>query len=200
VLPDSGNVEKVYRLQRWVNMANKGWYSADMHAHVSLRNVVTLLNGEDLNVLLPITMWRVSFVPAYQDPMLDEILATADSSGVVQVTENRWFTPVNEELESDQSAILLSRLGRKPLALEFPFEQMAEQVHEQGGLVDSEKATSVELPAIAGLEGVDFVGLANNHFGHMHGPEPYIRKQARLHADKSIKIKYQRCTKRNTHF
>ena len=164
VLSDSGNVEKIYRLQRWMNMANKGWYSADMHAHVSLRNVAMLLNGEDLNVLLPITMWRVSFVPAYQDPMLDEILATTDSSGVVQVAKNRWYTPVNEELESDQSAILLSGLGRKPLSLEFPFEQMAERAHEQGGLVDSEKATSVELPAIAGLSGVDLVGLANNHF------------------------------------
>jgi hypothetical protein len=83
---------------------------------------------------------------------------------VVQVAKNRWFTPLNEELESDQSAILLSRHGRKPLALEFPFERMAERAHEQGGLVDSEKATSVELPAIAGLAGIDLVGLANNHF------------------------------------
>jgi hypothetical protein len=142
-LPDSGKVEKVYRLRRWVNMANQGWFSADMHAHVSLKDVATLLDGEDLNVLLPITMWRVSFVPAYKDPMLDDFLAKADSSGVIQVAENRWFTPVNEELESDQSAILLSKLGRKPLALEFPFEQMAERAHEQGGFVDSEKATSV---------------------------------------------------------
>ena len=163
-LPNSGKVEKEYRLQLWVKMANRGWYSADMHAHVSLRDVPVLLDGEDLNVLLPITMWRVSFVPAYQDPLLEEILAKADSSGVVQVAKNRWFTPVNEELESDESAILLSRLGRKPLALEFPFEQMAERAHAQGGLVDSEKATSVELPAIAGLGGIDFVGLANNHF------------------------------------
>jgi hypothetical protein len=41
---------------------------------------------------------------------------------------------------------------------------MAERAHEQGGLVDSEKATSVELPAVASLGGIDFVGLANNHF------------------------------------
>jgi hypothetical protein len=163
-LPDSGKVEKAYQLQRWTNMAHQGWYSADMHAHLSLRDVAVLLDGEDLNVLLPITMWRVSFVPPYQDPMLEETLAKADSSGVVQVAENRWFTSINEELESDQSSILLSKLGRKPLALEFPFERMAERTHEQGGFVDSEKATSVELPAIAGLGGIDFVGLANNHF------------------------------------
>ena len=163
-LPDSGKLEKVYRLERWVNMANDGWYSADMHAHVHLRDVAALMDGEDLNVVLPITIWRVSFVPAYQDPILEEILAKADSSGVVQVAKDRWFTPVNEELESDQSSILISRLGRKPLELEFPFEQMAERAHEQGGLVDSEKPTSVELPSIAGLGGIDFVGLANNHF------------------------------------
>jgi hypothetical protein len=71
-LPNSGKVEKEYRLQLWVNMANRGWYSADMHAHVSLRDVPVLLDGEDLNVLLPITMWRVSFVPAYQDPLLED--------------------------------------------------------------------------------------------------------------------------------
>jgi hypothetical protein len=163
-LADSGSVEKTYRLERWVNMAGEGWYSADMHAHVSLKDVPTLVAGEDLNVLLPITMWRVSFVPAYKDPMLEEFLAKADSSGVIEVAKNRWFTPVNEELESDQSSILISRLGRKPIPLAFPFEELAERTHQQGGLVDSEKATSVELPAIAALGGIDFAGLANNHF------------------------------------
>ncbi|MGA7924590.1 MAG: hypothetical protein WCA20_01190, partial [Candidatus Sulfotelmatobacter sp.] len=45
-LPDSGKVEKAYRLQRWANMANQGWYSADMHAHASLREVAALMDGD----------------------------------------------------------------------------------------------------------------------------------------------------------
>jgi len=51
-----------------------------------------------------------------------------------------------------------------PFELSFPFEQITERAHEQGALTDSEKATSVELPALAVLGGINFVGLANNHF------------------------------------
>ena len=163
-VPSSGKVQKTISLQRWVSMAGMGWFSADMHAHVRLQDVPTLMQGEDLNVLLPITMWRVSFVPPYKDPHLQDVLAKADSSGAVHVAKDRWFTPVNEELESDQSSILLSHLGRRPVELSFPFEQIAERAHEQGALTDSEKATSVELPAMAALGGINFVGLANNHF------------------------------------
>jgi hypothetical protein len=163
-VPPGGNLEKTYHLKRWVSMNALGWYSADMHAHVSLKDAATLMNGEDLNALFPITLWRVSFVPTYRDPLLREFLAKADASGIVRIAKNRWFAPVNEELESDHSSILISRLGRNPLELEFPFEEMAERAHRRGALVDSEKATSVELPALAALGGVDFVGLANNHF------------------------------------
>jgi hypothetical protein len=163
-IPPSGKVERTISLQRWISMAGMGWFSADMHAHVSLQDVAALMRGEDLNVLLPITMWRVSFVPTYADPSLEDVLAKADSAGVVHVAKDRWFTPINEELESDQSSMLLSRLGRRPIELRFPFEQIAERAHEQGALTDSEKATSVELPALAVLGGINFVGLANNHF------------------------------------
>jgi hypothetical protein len=163
-VPAAGRTEKTYLLKRWVAMNDLGWYSADMHAHVSLNDAATLMDGEDLNVLLPVSWWRVSFVPAYRDPHLPEFLARADKSGAVRTAKNRWFTPLNEELESDQSSILISRLGSSPLELEFPFELMAELAHNRGALVDSEKPTSAELPAIAALGGVDFLGLANNHF------------------------------------
>lgn len=157
-------VEKSYRLERWVSMASLGWYSADMHAHVPLQDAAALQSAEDLNLLLPITLWRVSFVPPYRDPMLDEFLAKSDASGVIREGPSRFLLPVNEELESDQSALLLDALGRAPVPLEFPFEEMAKTVHARGGFVDSEKATSVELPSLAALGEVDFVGLANNHF------------------------------------
>ena len=74
-IPPSGKVERTISLQRWVSMAGMGWFSADMHAHVSLQDVAALMQGEDLNVLLPITMWRVSFVPTYVDPSLEDVLA-----------------------------------------------------------------------------------------------------------------------------
>ena len=40
---------------RWAQMSALGWYSADMHTHRPLGDTATLLEAEDLNVMLPIT-------------------------------------------------------------------------------------------------------------------------------------------------
>lgn len=42
--------------------------------------------------------------------------------------------------------------------------EFSRKAHARGGVIDSENATSLELPAIVACGAVDVVGLANNHF------------------------------------
>ena len=163
-MPSAGRVERTYRLERWVRMNDRGWYSGDMHLHRPLSDIALLMDAEDLNVAIPITSWRRDIQPIAQDPDLQAFLARSDAQGALNPVPNRWFTVLNEELEPSASALLVSRLGKQGSALEYPLATYGRQLHERGALVDSEKATSLELPVIAALGGCDFVGLANNHF------------------------------------
>ena len=45
------------RLRRWINMAQRGWYSGDTHVHRSLDELPNVMLAEDLNVALPLTYW-----------------------------------------------------------------------------------------------------------------------------------------------
>jgi hypothetical protein len=120
--------------------------------------------ADDLNVALPITRWRHSGPAIQEDPQLAAFLEKSDAAGIVRPASNRWFTVLNEELEPANAALLVSRLGRSGTTLQYPMPYYGRAARDRGALADSEKATSLELPALAALEGVDFVGLANNHF------------------------------------
>ena len=162
-VPSVGKVDKTVRLARWVRMTDAGWYSGDMHPHRPLADMATLMEADDLNAAVPITRWRRTTPGIEQDPQLDAFLAKADAGGVYHATDRRWFTVLNEELEPRSAALLVSRLGRAGTVLEYPMADYAAAARRRGALVDSEKATSVELPVVAALGGVQLVGLANNH-------------------------------------
>lgn len=163
-IPAAGTISTTLRLRRWAQMSALGWYSADMHTHRPLGDTATLLEAEDLNVMLPITRWRRSGPEISEDPELPRLLKEADESGVVRPAPGRWFTVLNEELEPRSSALLVTHLGRRDNVLEYPMADYARAARAAGGLVDSEKATSLELPVLAALGGAELVGLANNHF------------------------------------
>jgi hypothetical protein len=162
-VPRSGLVTKNFQLRRWVNMAERGWYSADMHVHARLSDAPTLMEAEDLTLALPITRWRLPGGLLQSDAGLEACLARADEGGLVEMSRNRSFPCINEELESASSALLVSSLGREPLPLLYPFAQFGHAAKARHALADSEKATALELPATAALGAVDLVGLANNH-------------------------------------
>jgi hypothetical protein len=145
-------------------MTERGWYSGDMHVHAPLRQVATLMEAEDLNVAIPLSLWRMQTSEVRRDPDLQEYLNKADIGGAIQEKANHLFTVVNEELETRSSALLVSRLKREPLPLDYPMAEFARKAHERGALVDSEKDTSLEFPVVMATGGCDFVGLANNHF------------------------------------
>jgi hypothetical protein len=157
------SLTKDFQLKRWINMSSQDWYSADMHVHATLQNLPTLMEAEDLNVALPMTVWRLPGGLLQRDPGLNDCLENADSDGTVRVSRTRWFSCLNEELESWSSSLLVSHLHQEILPLRYPYVQIGQAAHARGAFTDSEKATALELPATAALGAVDFVGLANNH-------------------------------------
>lgn len=158
-----GAAEKTVRLRRWVRMTDRGWYSADMHIHRPLLDLGAIMEAEDLNFAVNITRWRVGDREIAEDPELDAFLAKSDANGAMKSANERWFTVLNEELEPPESALLVSRMGKVRSTLEYPMAAYGRALRQRGALVDSEKATSLELPAIAALGGCETVGLANNH-------------------------------------
>lgn len=104
----SGKLTRSIRLERWLRMAAIGWYSADMHIHRELGDLPALLEAEDLNVAVPITRWRRTGKQIDEVTGLRESLSRADSSGIVQLKNDRWIAVLNEELEPRASALLVS--------------------------------------------------------------------------------------------
>src|SRR5688572_19308222 len=45
------------RLRRWINMADRGWFSGDTHVHRMPDQLPNVQLAEDLNVALPLTSW-----------------------------------------------------------------------------------------------------------------------------------------------
>ena len=43
--------------ERWMNMAQKGWFSGDTHVHRTLSNLSNVMPAEDLNVAFPVNQW-----------------------------------------------------------------------------------------------------------------------------------------------
>ena len=49
-----GARELKFRLQRWINMSDRHWYSGDTHVHRSLAELPNVMLAEDLNVALTV--------------------------------------------------------------------------------------------------------------------------------------------------
>jgi len=141
-VPESGRVEKTYRIKRWVSMNSLGWYSGDMHPHPPLKHIEDLMVAEDLNITVPMTRWRVGGNRPgrlSEDPDLKTFLARADERGYVRAGKVRWFSVINEELESTTSALLVSHLGARDGA-RFPVPLLCKGSPEQGGPARFRKA------------------------------------------------------------
>ncbi len=45
------------RLRRWIDMAERGWYSGDTHTHRTIAELPNVMLAEDLNVAFPLVDW-----------------------------------------------------------------------------------------------------------------------------------------------
>lgn len=177
-VPESGDVPQVeLKLQRWVDMAARGWYSGDTHLHRKLEDVPNIVAAEDLHVAFPLTYWvREAYespekFPVNGDPepkliTIKEFLPQANRSPL-----KRFIWPINTEYElftvngksHTQGAVLVLnhktplRPGAPPVG---PLSQAA---RDEGAIFDLDKHTWNWTPMIVPVMKADLFELANNH-------------------------------------
>ncbi|MGY8770534.1 MAG: CehA/McbA family metallohydrolase [Pirellulales bacterium] len=84
-------------LKRWINMADKGWYSGDTHIHRTIENLHNVVLAEDLNVTFPLTNW-VTFadrLPSAGDKNVDDKIP----GKLIHVDPTHVIWPRNTEYE-----------------------------------------------------------------------------------------------------
>lgn len=175
------------KLKRWINMAERGWYSGDTHVHRAISELPNVALAEDLNMIYPMSQWvTVSHTLPEKgrvDPELGRLGLRPDQSNSKTVgTESQSTAPIfadpthaivpfNTEYEifsvgpkrHTLGAVLI--LGQKePLKIGIPpLKAVAEEAHRQGGLLDLEKHSWAWTPIIAPVMKVDLYPLSNNH-------------------------------------
>jgi hypothetical protein len=161
-LPVDLNAIRTVRLQpkRWVNMAEKGWWSGDFHVHRPPTDAKTLMAAEDLNLGVFFTMWnRESYWDGKELPK--DPIERADPTHLA--------TLMNAEDERGGGAWMMHNL-KKPLALGVEGRwhpqglKFVDQAKAQGAWFDCEKPIWWEVPVMAAITRVDSLGVLHNHY------------------------------------
>lgn len=61
IVPNGGTVEIDVTIKRWVHMVREGWYSADLHCHFGVHDLITLKQlalADDVNLEPILTLWN----------------------------------------------------------------------------------------------------------------------------------------------
>ena len=162
-------VQVTLNIHRWINMAELGWYSGDVHAHRPLAEMPNLVLAEDLNVAMPLSHWVTA---ADIDPVKgNRVTGTIPKPEWIAVDQTHGIYPLNTEYEiftvggksHTLGAVLIC--GQKtPLDRGVPpVRRIAEQAHAEGAFLDLEKHSWAWSPMIVPLMKVDLFELANNH-------------------------------------
>jgi hypothetical protein len=166
-----GNEDTRVRLpiERWVDMAQRGWFSGDVHVHRPLADLANVVLAEDLNVAFPLTGWVTkAFTPPAQG---DKNLDATGPAQLIRIDDTHVIWPLNTEWEiftvGEQKHHLgaVFALGHKA-AFKLgapPVEPIAEQARREGALLDLDKHDWPWSMAIVPLMNVDLYELANNH-------------------------------------
>ena len=167
------------RLKRWINMAGLGWYSGETHIHRDVDELPNVMLAEDLNVALPLSFWAFdaygtpSSVPIQWGQMVkpESKIPRVVSSDLIQVDPEHVICSMNTEYEIDTVHSEDHLLGavfalnhREPLKqVALPVRQLAEEVHQRGGLLELDKHNWPWSMMLVPIMQVDLYELANNH-------------------------------------
>ena len=156
-------------LRRWVNMAERGWFSGETHLHRPLNELPVVVQAEDLNVAMPLTYWvtKAFTTPAQgnknQEGEIPDRLIMVDSSHAIwpRNTEYEIFT-VNEHKHTLGALFVLNH--RSVLDLGAPdWKPIAERARAEGALMDMDKLDWPFAMTLPHTTGATLYELANNH-------------------------------------
>jgi hypothetical protein len=161
-------------LRRWIDMAERGWFSGDTHVHRALDELPNVMLAEDLNVAFPLVYWVTE---AFASPATSEhSIAIADGSAdkpptPIAVDATHLIYPRNTEYElftvngqpHTQGAFFV--IGHQSV-LELgapPVRPIAELAHAEGALIELDKHNWPWSMMLVPVMGVDLYELSNNH-------------------------------------
>ncbi len=149
-------------LYRWINMAERGWYSGDLHIHRTINELRNIILAEDLNIAPNITVWNNWKYSS------DDIRYMPENN-ILDIDKNHIMSLLTQEDERKGGAVLMFNLD-SPIDLGLtsdwypPGFSYCLSAHNKGSIVDQEKPFWWEAPVNVALGGVDTIGILNNHF------------------------------------
>ncbi len=162
-------VEVKLPLKRWVNMAERGWFSGDAHNHRAPVELETAMLADDVNVALPMVDWTT--VDTISPALSDRNMKGSYGGKPVVVDPTHVWYPRNTEYEIFRSGgknhtlgalLIVGHRERFDIPV-FPLRRVSERAHAEGGLIDLEKHNwSGSMPIVPVLK-PDLFELANNH-------------------------------------
>ncbi|MFO0901722.1 MAG: CehA/McbA family metallohydrolase [Pirellulales bacterium] len=161
------------KLQRWVDMPTRGWYSGDTHVHRALPDLPNVLQAEDLHIIYPMSQWITRARELPSAGTVDPQLAASQHADFapIQVSPNRFIVPLNSEYEifsvNDRrhtlgAILVLGQSAPLPTGIP-PLRAVADAARRQGALLDLEKHSWAWTPVVAPVMKVDLYPLSNNH-------------------------------------
>jgi hypothetical protein len=161
--------EATFRLKRWINLPQRGWYSGETHAHRSLEELPNVLLAEDLNVAFPLLSWVTE---AFTPPRAGaRSTPRGGEAKLIRVDDTHVFWPRNTEYE-------IFTVNKKPHTLgavfilnhqtEFeegvpPVAPVAKKARQEGALLELDKHNWPWSMMLVPVMNVDLFELANNH-------------------------------------
>jgi hypothetical protein len=156
--------EVTVKLQHLIDLAEKGWWSGDLHVHRPMSDIELLMRAADLHIA-PVITWRNK-----KNEWADQELP---AQPLVCFDKHSYSHMLAGEDEREGGALLYFNLSR-PLAIPFamtdatrefpsPMQFLAEARKQEGAWVDIEKPFWWDVPLWLASGQVDSIGVANNH-------------------------------------
>ncbi|MBI3855421.1 MAG: hypothetical protein HY293_06995 [Planctomycetes bacterium] len=159
-----------FKLKRWINMAERGWYSGETHVHRMPDQLPNVMLAEDLNVALPLTSW-VTEANTSPGSANKAGASVPNDARVTEVDPTHVYYSRNTEYEifsvgkkrHTLGAIFI--LNHKTLFEEGvpPVRPMVKRAREEGALLELDKHNWPWSMMLAPVFKVDLYELANNH-------------------------------------
>jgi len=185
------SLEITFRLQRWINMQRRGWYSGETHVHRRISELPNVMLAEDLNVAFPVTFWTIQ---AGQVPGLEPSTLRRQGPSPfgprqdmghrpIHVDREHVILPRNTEYEIFSvdgerhllgAVFILNHTSRFETGMP-PVSDIARQAHREGALLDLDKHSWPWSMMLVPIAGIDLYELANNslwrtEFGFRNSP------------------------------
>lgn len=171
---DESSDEKAMELplKRWINMAEKGWYSGDTHVHRPVSQIAVPMLADDVNVALPMTYWTTRSNRSAADGDRTDRGDAALPARLIEVDQSHVIWPKNTEWEifsvegKNHTLGALFALNHRtafPVSIP-PIKPIIDQVDKENALLDMDKHDwpfAMVLPAMLGNRVL--FELANNH-------------------------------------